>query len=501
MEPLKLTPLYDKTIWAGQRLAHIRGRMPAGEGTSWEVSVHPHAQSVVAEGTYAGRTLASMIAEDRTAVLGEGLADQDLLRLAFLDTADALSVQVHPGERYAQIHEGDHGKTESWYILAADEGARLVAGSDFGSADEVKAALRDGSIEDHLLHLPVQEGDFVLVPSGTLHALGAGILALEIGTNSNTTYRFYDYGRRDKDGNLRELHIEKSLDVVRFGQRATKISTPLDGQPRVKRLACFPEFEVYLIDVAGTYPIHAHEESFRTLSCVQGEAVLEGEGRVVQLGFTESVFIPASCGDFVVRGTCRLLLAIPRSRSTMKIEDPPYRSDGMGLRADQSLKRSVTRLGDIAHLYADAQGIDCETVVYEVFADEGDPQQAGSLSYGMTTIHPVSINGECPFTRGHWHCDESCDEIYQGESGQGLLMLMNHEGVTWCERVFAGSTHHIAGRLAHRLINTGDTDLKVRAVWSPHAGHDYDAVAACPFGFRVFRQAGEIEVKRYEEQL
>lgn len=500
MEPLRLEPIYNRTIWAGQRLAHIRGRVPAGEGTSWEVSVHPSAQSVVAEGTHAGRTLASLIGEDPVGMLGADVGDADLLRLAFLDTGEALSVQVHPGERYARAHEGDHGKTEAWYILAADEGAQLVAGSDFTSADEVREALRNGSIEDHLHHFPVQEGDCVVVPSGTLHALGAGILALEIGTNSNTTYRFYDYGRRDKDGNLRELHIEKSLDVVRFGQRGTCVSTPLDHQARVRRIVSLPEYCVDLIDVTDEFAIPP-ARTFRTLSCVHGQVVLEAGAHDMELAYTESVFVPASCGGLVVKGSCRLLLATPRPRACMVLEEPPYHTDFTEQRADQNLKHSVTRLKDVAHLYSDARVMDPETILYEVCADEGDPHQTGSLSYGLTTIHPVLVGSECPFTKGHWHSDESCDEIYQGESGEGLLMLMNHEGITWCERVFAGSSHRIAGTLAHRLVNTGDTDLLVRAVWSPHAGHDYDAVASQPFGFRVFRREGAIEVRRREDCL
>lgn len=500
MEPLRLEPIYNRTIWAGQRLALIRGRVPAGEGTSWEVSVHPSAQSVVAEGAHAGLTLAALIDEDPAGMLGADVEDGDLLRLAFLDTGEALSVQVHPGERYAQAHEGDHGKTEAWYILAADEGACLVAGSDFTSADEVREALRDGLIEGHLHHIPVREGDCVVVPSGTLHALGAGILALEIGTNSNTTYRFYDYGRRDKDGNLRELHIEKSLDVVRLDQRGTCVSTPLDHQARVRRVVSLPEYSVDLIDVTDEFAIPP-ANTFRTLSCVHGQAALEAGAHHMELAYTESVFVPAVCGKLVVKGPCRLLLATPRPRSHMVLEEPPYRTDFTEQRTDQNLKHSTTKLKDVAHLYADARGIDPEAILYEVCADEGDPHQAGSLSYGLTTIHPVLVGGECPFTRGHWHNDESCDEIYQGESGEGLLMLMNHEGITWCERVSAGSSHRIAGTLAHRLINTGDTDLLVRAVWSPHAGHDYAAVANQPFGFRVFRREGEIEVRRREDCL
>ncbi len=151
-----------------------------------------------------------------------------------------------------------------------------------------------------------------------------------------------------------------------------------------------------------------------------------------------------------------------------------------------------------ALLKKNPEGVDPETVLYEVQCDDGDPEVPGSLSYGLTTIYPNRINGECPFTKGHWHMDETVEEVYEGESGTGLLMYMNHDGMTWCEKVFPGSVHHIAGTLAHRLINTGDVPLKVRAVWPPSAGHNYDEVTAHPFGFRVYRNGDEIKVTAHE---
>ena len=315
MEPLRVNPIYNRTIWAGQRLACIRGRKPVGEGTSWEISVHPRAQSVVSEGAYVGMTLASLIAENRKDMLGEQVEDADLLRVAFLDTSDALSVQVHPGEQYAQEHEGDHGKSESWYILAADEGACLVLGSDLSSVDELREAIRSGSLVAHLRFITVREGDCITVPSGTLHALGAGILALEIGTNSNTTYRFYDYGRTDANGKARDLHIKQSLDVVRLDRRGSCRSVPLDHTEHMERVVSLPEYGVDLIDVTDSWAIPA-AKTFRTLSCVHGQAVLEVGSRCLQLAYTQSLFIPASCGDIIVHGNCRLLLAAPHPGHT-----------------------------------------------------------------------------------------------------------------------------------------------------------------------------------------
>ena len=492
MRPIKVNPIYNKTIWAGEKLSAIRGREPNGEGTSWEISIHPFAQSVVREGEYEGKTLAELVSADHDALLGKGVTDEDLLRCAFLDAKESLSVQVHPGEAYAMAHENDHGKTEAWYIVDAEPGATLVAGSDFKKPEEIRTAIENGTIEDHLEHISVEEGDFVLIPSGTLHALGGGILALEIGTNSNTTYRFFDYNRTDANGKKRELHIDKSIDVVRFGQRGSSVRTPIDHIAKVKRVANFPDYTVDLIDVEGEYVLNSHPETFRTLSCVHGEAVLNTSEGEMPLAYTESVFLPALCGDIQIKGHCRLLAGTPRPRGVMTVQEPVYNTDFSFLRKDQCIETGTKRLKDIAYLFQNTEGVDPELVLYDVQCDAGDLSKAGSLSYGVTTLYPVTVNGECAFTKGHWHVDESCDEIYEGECGTGLLMFMNHDGATWCEKIYPGSVHHITGELAHRLIITGDDVLKVRAVWSPHAGHNYDAVMNQPFGFRVFK-GGRVE--------
>ena len=119
-----------------------------------------------------------------------------MVRLAFLDAKDDLSIQVHPFDEYAHKHENDEGKTESWYILKAEEGATLVAGTTIADADVLKKAVEDNTVEKYVRKIPVQEGDFVCIDAGMLHALGKGIVALEIGQNSNVTYRFYDYDRK-----------------------------------------------------------------------------------------------------------------------------------------------------------------------------------------------------------------------------------------------------------------------------------------------------------------
>lgn len=311
MQPLKLTPIYEKTIWAGERMPAIRHRPSLGEGISWEISIHPHAQSAVSEGSMAGHALRTLIDADPVGMVGSNTSDKEFLRVALLDAKEPLSVQVHPDEAYAQRNESDHGKAECWYILGADAGATVVAGCDLATKDEVAAAIADDTIEQHLHCIPVQEGDFISVPAGTIHALGAGIFALEIGTNSNTTYRFYDYHRTDALGNERTLHIQKSLDVLNLEQRAGSVHTALDGVPKSRALPSVAEFDVTLIDIADSHVLMANQDCFRTLSCVRGACRLCCEGGMTKLACTESVFVPAAAAPLTIEGNCRVLVAAP----------------------------------------------------------------------------------------------------------------------------------------------------------------------------------------------
>ena len=309
MYPFRLKPIYDSTIWAGDELCRIRGVEPHSYGTSWEVSVHPHAQSVIQNGIYAGRQLKDVIAEAPQQVLGTSCTEQDLIRLAFLDARESLSVQVHPGEAYAELHEHDHGKTESWYILDARPGASLVAGCDLATKNELWQAIADGTILKHLRHVPVTRGDFICIPAGMLHALGAGILALEIGTNSNTTYRFYDYDRTDAKGNKRELHLQKSFDVVDLSLRSDASHHPYDHSGRQETLLDRPEFQVRLADVQGEWNLPADPTRYHVLSNMGADAEIRYSGETMKFACTESVFLPAACGEIAVAGNTRVLLS------------------------------------------------------------------------------------------------------------------------------------------------------------------------------------------------
>ena len=312
MYPMKLKPIYDKTIWANDRLTTMRGMEEKGMGTCWEISAHPYAKNVILNGEYAGKTLDEVIQANPQSILGEKQLHQ-MLRLAYLDAREDLSIQVHPYDEYARAHENDEGKTESWYILEADKGATLVAGTTASDAAVIKAAVENDQVEDYVRKVEVEAGDFVCIDAGMLHALGKGILALEIGQNSNTTYRVYDFGRVGKDGKTRELNIEKAIDVSNL--------TPLEsdfkpigeekdyGTYKCAMMATCEYFTTYVYDVKTECSVKVDEESFASFVIVDGEGSIESDDTMLSIRKGDSVFASANTGKVTIKGSCRFILS------------------------------------------------------------------------------------------------------------------------------------------------------------------------------------------------
>lgn len=160
-----------------------------------------------------------------------------------------------------------------------------------------------------------------------------------------------------------------------------------------------------------------------------------------------------------------------------------------------TVQTATKKFNEVSNLYQN-NAIDDNPTVYNVYSySQGDANIAGNLNWGLTVMKPICIHEECNMTKGHFHENRNCAEIYFGIAGEGLLMLMDEEGNTWAEKIYQGSLHHIDGHLAHRLINIGDSDLKVGACWPTTAGHDYEAVTTREFAYRVFKRNGKIEIE------
>lgn len=254
MKPLFLKPAISKTIWGANRISKVRGYQE-DIGSWWEVSAHPNGESKVAN-IPGEPNLSDVLKADLDGILGPGYTLHEMLRCAYLDTKDNLSIQVHPDDAYALEHSHDYGKYESWYIVEAETPTYLVAGTLTTDAEVVRKALEENNLDPYLKKWPVKAGDYITIPNGTLHALGKNILAFEVGTNSDTTYRFYDYNRKDANGNTRPLHVKDSFNVTNFANQPEFVP----AQKASHRLSDTPYFTVdeYYVDEEMTISSKEH---------------------------------------------------------------------------------------------------------------------------------------------------------------------------------------------------------------------------------------------------
>ena len=228
--PLLFEPIFMERIWGGRCLESEFGKkLPAQKriGESWEIVDRPEAQSVVVNGPLRGKTLHDLWTQDRSEIFGD-LPDASRfpLLVKILDAHEKLSLQVHPAEKVASKLGGEP-KTEFWYVAAADPGAELYLGfRESITRDEFEKALRDGTAADHVHTVRVKTGDAAFLPSGRLHALGAGNLLIEVQQNSDTTYRVFDWNRVDDKGKRRQLHIDQALQCIDFDDVAPKLVEP-----------------------------------------------------------------------------------------------------------------------------------------------------------------------------------------------------------------------------------------------------------------------------------
>ena len=231
--------------------------------------------------------------------------------IKFIDAKDPLSVQVHPSDEYALRVEGEYGKTEMWYVVDCDPGASLYFGVNRAiTKDEFRKRIEENTLTDVLYKADVKKGDVFFIQSGTIHAIGAGILICEIQQNSNTTYRVYDYGRRGADGKLRELHIDKAIDVSTLtpSDTADKQSAPEKIPGGVKTaLASCEYFTTEKYEIDGAVEIDVDGSSFASLVVTEGAGTVTGAENAVGFKAADSLFVPAGAGKVTVSGKCTIV--------------------------------------------------------------------------------------------------------------------------------------------------------------------------------------------------
>ena len=294
MYPIKFENLYYERIWGGKDLEKFRNNVPEGViGESWDIACHKNGTGKVANGELKGKGFDEVIKEYGNKFLGNSISI----------AKDKLSVQVHPNDEYAKRVENDLGKTEAWYVVDAEEGASLIVGTKDCDKETFKKAIEDGNLDKYLNKIPVKKGDFFYVQSGLVHAICEGILIAEIQQSSDTTYRVYDYNRG------REIHVEKALDVIDFslkGENTQGITIKNDGYD--KTYLCLGEyFTIQKYEVNTSVKEASDEDRFYLFTCVDGEGTIKYNGGEEKISMGDSIFIPASLGEYELCGKFTLL--------------------------------------------------------------------------------------------------------------------------------------------------------------------------------------------------
>jgi mannose-6-phosphate isomerase len=304
--PMLMEPILKGRVWGGRGLSRLGKMLPPDEpiGESWEIADLPESvedgRSVIANGPLAGRTLRQAIAEHGAMIMGDGaLTDEGgfPLLIKYLDARQDLSVQVHPTAEYARAHPGAHAKSEAWVVIEAEPGAVIYRGiKPHVTAEAFASHVRGPEAVEDLIAVPVKAGDCYYLPSGTCHALGAGIVVAEIQTPSDTTFRLYDWGRIG-----RELHIEQAMACIEFGAPppATRAGRPMEVMGlRTTPLLSEEHFEIERVEAIndGRFEIVCDNLPM-ILMMVAGEGHLRGGGADMPLTAGMTVLLPAALTD------------------------------------------------------------------------------------------------------------------------------------------------------------------------------------------------------------
>lgn len=319
--PLKFTPIYKERIWGGNKLETCFGKNLNGKtniGESWELSAVEGDVSVVENGPLAGNSLQDLIEIYMDEVVGgkvyEQFGNEFPLLIKFIDANDDLSIQVHPDDAIAKERHGAYGKTEMWVALDDSAGPKLITGFNQDTNQETfLEKLNNGTLTDLFNYEEVRKGDVFYVPAGRVHAICSGNLIAEIQQTSDVTYRIYDYDRKDKDGNGRELHLDMSLDVMDYSKVKNPKTVYAPKKNQAVQLAACKYFTTNLLEIDQKHERDYYSfDSFVIIICTEGSCVIGSidneESTLVKAG--DTVLIPAALNQVVyepVNGVVKLL--------------------------------------------------------------------------------------------------------------------------------------------------------------------------------------------------
>lgn len=319
-EPLFLKPVLQEKIWGGDHLKTVFGYdIPSNHtGELWAISAHSHGPSTVLNGPFAGKTLNEVWDSNRE-VFGNAKGDVFPLLTKILDANQDLSVQVHPDDTYAMQHEHELGKTECWYVISAEPGAELIYGHHAKTREELAEMIHDEKWDDLFTHVPVKAGDFFYVPSGTIHAIGSGVMVLETQQSSDTTYRVYDFDRVDATtGKKRDLHIQQSIDVTNVPNKVPEldIQTKMVGDAKVTTFVKTPFFSVYEWLISdGSASFKRTVAPYTLVSVLKGEGQIKVDDKTFDLKMGMHFILPNEVKDWTITGDMQIIASEPGEKA------------------------------------------------------------------------------------------------------------------------------------------------------------------------------------------
>ena len=316
MKPLKFKALLKQTIWGGDKIIPFKHLDDHFEnvGESWEISGVPGNETVVADGEYAGKKLNELVIEQKDKLVGkanyERFGDEFPLLIKFIDARQDLSIQVHPTDEIAKRQGKERGKTEMWYIMDSDKDAKLYSGLKMQiTPEQYKAMVEDDTITDALAQYEVKEDDCFFLPAGRIHAIGTGCFLAEIQQTSDVTYRIYDFKRKDKDGNYRQLHTKEAAECINYTVEDDYRTHYEHKKNEGVTLVECPYFTTAVYDLDEPMTLDYSElDSFVILIGLKGEGTItDNEGNAVTISAGESILVPATTDTLKVEGTIKML--------------------------------------------------------------------------------------------------------------------------------------------------------------------------------------------------
>ena len=316
--PLKFRPILKSAIWGGEKIAPLKGIETDQKqiGESWEISGVKGNESVIANGPDAGQTLPQMIEKYKEALVGkqsyEKFGTEFPLLIKIIDAAGDLSLQVHPDDELAKKRHNSLGKTEMWYIVETEPGAKICAGlAKEVTPDQYEAKVKDNTLMDVMAMHESHPGDVFFLPAGRIHSIGAGNLLVEVQETSDITYRIYDFGRVDaKTGKPRQLHVEEAKDAIDYTVYPNYVSKPGVDVDGVSELVHCSHFSVFRLTIDGSHTFYPSTDSFTTLTCIDGNlTVTDDRGNSIELHRGECALIPAMATKYTFDGKGTLISA------------------------------------------------------------------------------------------------------------------------------------------------------------------------------------------------